>query len=86
MAASIAGEVFTLNYVPLREEGKGGTQRITLRRAMRAADGQVRLLRYDDKRGSRVYERTLLFVFLLTMRELFPSVAATSASSAPPQA
>ncbi|MDO4571998.1 MAG: hypothetical protein Q4C13_01415, partial [Clostridia bacterium] len=72
LAASMAGEIFTLNYVPLREEGGAGTQRVTLRRAMRASGGVVKLLRYGDKRGARVYERTLLFVFLLAMRELFP--------------
>lgn len=71
LAASMAGEVFTLNYVPVRDGGPG-TQRITLRRAMRAAGGVVHLLRYGDSHGKRVYERTLLFVFLLAMRELFP--------------
>lgn len=71
LAASIAGEVFTLNYVPLRDEGLG-SPRITLRRAMRASGGEVKLIRYTSARGQRVYERTLMFVFLLAMRELFP--------------
>jgi uridine kinase len=72
LAANIAGETFTLNYVPLREEGATTGQRVTLRRAMRAANGTVSLLRYDTARGNRVYERTMLFVFLLAMRELYP--------------
>ena len=72
LAANIAGETFTLNYVPLREEQASASQRVTLRRAMRAANGTVSLLRYDSARGNRVYERTMLFVFLLAMRELYP--------------
>ena len=72
LAANIAGETFTLNYVPLREEQASANQRVTLRRAMRAGNGTVSLLRYDSARGNRVYERTMLFVFLLAMRELYP--------------
>ena len=72
LAANIAGETFTLNYIPLREAGASESPRVTLRRAMRAADGVVTLLRYDSARGNRVYERTMLFVFLLAMRKLYP--------------
>ncbi len=72
LAANIAGETFTLNYVPLREEQASANQRVMLRRSMRAANGTVSLLRYDSARGNRVYERTMLFVFLLAMRELYP--------------
>ena len=72
LAANIAGETFTLNYVPLREASAAANPRVTLRQAMRAANGTVTLLRYDSARGNRVYERTMLFVFLLAMRELYP--------------
>ncbi|HWQ97764.1 MAG TPA: nucleoside kinase [Clostridia bacterium] len=72
LAANIAGETFTLNYIPLREAGSSESPRVTLRRAMRAADGVVTLLRYDSARGNRVYERTMLFMFLLAMRKLYP--------------
>lgn len=72
LAANITGETFTLNYVPLRETSSTANQRVTLRRAMRAANGIVTLLRYDSARGNRVYERTMLFVFLLAMRKLYP--------------
>ncbi len=74
LAANIAGETFTLNYIPLREENAATSQRVTLRRAMRAANGVVTLLRYDSARGNRVYERTMLFVFLLAMRKLYPKM------------
>ncbi len=72
LAANISGETFTLNYVPLREQTLPSGQRVMLRRAMRAANGVVSLLRYDSARGNRVYERTMLFVFLLAMRKLYP--------------
>ncbi len=71
LAAGMAGEVFTLNYVPVRG-GEAGAQRVTLRRAMRASNGVVKLIRYGDSRGQRIYDRTICFVFLLAMRELFP--------------
>ena len=72
LAAAVAGEIFTLNYIPVRERDAKATQRVTLRRAMRAAGGKVELLRYGSANGNRVYERTMLFVFLYAMRELFP--------------
>ncbi len=74
LAASAAGETFTLNYVPVREKDVHGISRVTLRRAMRAANGKITLLRYGSERGHRVYERTMLFVFLLAMRELYPEM------------
>lgn len=72
LAANIAGETFTLNYVPVREQESKSAQRPTLRRALRAGNGEVTLLRYDSARGNRVYERTMLFVFLLAMRKRYP--------------
>lgn len=72
LAANIAGETFTLNYVPVREQESKSAQRPTLRRALRASNGEVTLLRYDSARGNRVYERTMLFVFLLAMRKRYP--------------
>lgn len=72
LAARIAGETFTLNYIPVRQSGTGN-DRMPLRRAMRAAGGEISLLRYDTARGKRVYERTMLFVFLLAVRTVFPN-------------
>lgn len=77
LAADIAGEVFTLNYIPLRGVGNDDaptTER--LRRAIANGGGKVKLIRYDEARGRAVYERTLLFVFFLAMRSLFPNATA----------
>lgn len=74
LAANIAGETFTLNYVPVRETDAKSSQRPNVRRAMRAANGEITLLNYASARGNRVYERTMLFVFLLAMRRLYPGV------------
>lgn len=77
LAADIAGEVFTLNYIPLRNKDQGDsptTQRT--RRAISRGDGTVKLIRYQDPRGKAVYERTMLFVFFLAVRELFPKARA----------
>ena len=76
LGAALAGETFTLNYVPVREQEINASSRVTHRRAVRAAKGEVRLLRYGSMRGRRIYERTMLFVFFLALRELFPDVRA----------
>ena len=44
LAAKIAGEVFTLNYIPLRHKD-AESDRPSIRRAMAASNGEVRLLR-----------------------------------------
>ena len=75
LAAKIAGETFTLNYVPVRlkeELGPTGSQR----RAMAASEGQVRLLRYVDNTGRDTYTRTVQFVLFLALRQLYPGVTA----------
>ena len=74
LAAKIAGEVFTLNYVPVRE--KDIQERPTIRRAMEASGGEVHLLRYADEAGREVYTRTAQFVIFLAIRELWPDAAA----------
>ena len=50
IAAKIAGEVFTLNYIPLRQK-EMQPDRPSIRRAMAASGGEVRLLRYGDPAG-----------------------------------
>ena len=60
LAAKIAGEVFTLNYIPLREKD-AAADRISIRRAMAASHGEVRLLRYGDPAGKECYIRTAQF-------------------------
>ena len=71
LAAKIAGEVFTLNYVPLREK-ELSPDRPSIRRAMEASGGEVRLLRYSDSAGRDAYKRTAQFVVFLAMWQLWP--------------
>ncbi len=73
LAARIAGETFTLNYVPVRPESGRRAPQVNTRRALRASNGEVSLIRYDSARGHRVYERTMLFVYLMAVKKLFPA-------------
>ena len=70
LAAKIAGEVFNLNYIPVRT--KDMVERASIRRAMAASGGQVHLLRYSDPTGREVYTRTAQFVIFLALRNLWP--------------
>ena len=72
LAAKIAGEVFTLNYVPVRDR-ELNTDRTSMRRAMAASGGVVRLLRYSDDLGQEAYIRTAQFAIFLAMRQLWPN-------------
>ena len=75
LAAKIAGETFTLNYVPVRlKESLDPTA--PQRRAMAASGGQVKLLRYADNTGRDAYTRTVQFVLFLALRQLYPGVSA----------
>ncbi|MBQ7364490.1 MAG: nucleoside kinase [Clostridia bacterium] len=74
IAAKIAGRVFTLNYVPLRQ--KDITERESMRKAMAASGGVVRLLRYRDHAGRECYVRTAQFVLFLAIRRLWPTARA----------
>ena len=71
LAAKIAGEVFTLNYIPVRtsSEEKDST---TMRRAMAASNGEIHLLRYSDGPGKKGYTRTACFLLFLAIRALWP--------------
>ena len=71
LAAKIAGEVFTLNYIPLREKDSDA-ERPSMRRAMAASNGEIRLLRYADEAGKECYLRTAWFVIFLALRQLWP--------------
>ena len=75
LAAKIAGEVFTLNYVPVREKDMGWDGN-SVRHAMQVSSGNVRLLRYSDGAGKDVYTRTACFVVFLALRELWPQCTA----------
>ena len=71
LAAKIAGEVFNLNYIPVRT--KDVSERASIRRAMEASGGKVQLLRYGDPKGREVYTRTAQFVIFLALRRLWPN-------------
>ncbi len=75
LAAKIAGEVFTLNYIPVRQKEAEG-ERSSMRRAMAASGGEVRLLRYSDAPGKEAYIRTAQFVIFLALRRLWPQAVA----------
>lgn len=76
IAAKIGGDVFTLNYIPLREKDvKDDTERV--REAVASSDGIVRLLRYTDAAGAEVYTRTAQFVIFLAIEQLWPEAEAT---------
>ena len=76
LAAKIAGDVFTLNYIPLREKDVL-PDRESKRRAMAASGGKIRLLRYTDAQGRAVYTRTAQFVLFLAIHELWRGARAT---------
>ena len=77
LAADIAGEVFTLNYVPMRQKEQGETPTtFRMRKAIRKSSGEIKLIRYEENRGKAIYERTVIYVFFLAMRELFPKAHA----------
>ena len=72
LAAKIAGEIFTLNYVPVRQKD-AAADRVSIRRAMAASDGQIELLRFTDPSGRETYKRTAQFVIFLALRQLWPN-------------
>lgn len=76
LAAHISGEVFNLNYIPLRQKDNG-LDRPSIRTAMAASEGKVKLLRYSDPAGKEVYTRTAQFVLFLAIRELWPAAKAS---------
>lgn len=75
LAAKIAGEVFNLNYIPLREKDTA-PDRPSMRRAMAASNGEVHLLHYSDAIGQEVYARTAQYVVFLALHRLWPQARA----------
>ena len=75
LAAKLAGEVFTLNYIPVREKD-AAPDRPSIRRAVAASGGEVRLLRYADTQGREAYARTAQFVLFLALHRLWPEARA----------
>lgn len=70
LAAKIAGDVFTLNYIPFRVEDE--KKRSRMRRAIEASGGEISLLTYADAAGRDVYARTAQFVMFYAFRQLYP--------------
>lgn len=83
LAAKIAGEVFNLNYIPLRSKDFH-QDRPSMRRAMVASNGNIHLLRYSDPTGKDVYTRTAQFVLFLALNRLYPKAKATMTCSLGP--
>ena len=75
LAAKIAGEVFNLNYVPVRVT-ELSQDRSSIRRAMAASDGKISLLYYQDPTGRDLYERTVRFLLFLALENCYPNVSA----------
>ena len=75
LAAKIAGEVFNLNYVPLRQKDTN-SERGSIRTAMAASGGVVQLLRITDPSGWEVYARTAQFMLFLAIGQLWPGETA----------
>ena len=75
IAAQIAGEVFNLNYIPLRAKD-ACHERPSIRRAMAASKGKISLIYYQDPRGRDVYARTAQFVLFLALGQLYPMARA----------
>ncbi len=74
LAAKIAGDVFTLNYIPVRDRAEA--EPLSWRHAMAASGGEVKLLRYGDEAGKEAYIRTVQFAVFLAMRQLWPGSTA----------
>ncbi len=72
LVAKIAGRIFTLNYIPVRQKDLA-PERSSVRKAMAASDGTVRLLRYGDPQGMEAYTRTAQFVIFLALHRLYPN-------------
>ena len=71
IAAKIAGRVFTLNYIPLRQKDIT-PDRESIRTAMAASGGIIHLIRYTDLVGRDVYTRTAQFIIFLAIERLWP--------------
>ena len=83
LAARIAGEVFNLNYVPVRVT-ELCSDRPSIRRAMDASKGEVQLLYYNDPSGKEVYERTARFVLFLALENCYPNMKTKMGSTIGP--
>ncbi len=75
IVAKIAGRVFTLNYIPLRSKDVT-PDRQSIRTAMEASSGHIRLFGYDDPLGREAYVKTAQFIIFLAIKRLYPDAIA----------
>lgn len=75
IVAKLAGRVFTLNYVPLRSKDIS-PDRESIRTAVEASGGVVRLYRYSDPSGREAYVRTAQFILFLALKRRYPDAVA----------
>ena len=75
LAAKIAGEIFNLNYVPVRQKDIS-EDRTSIRRAMAASNGEIHLLKFADPAGKDVYTRTAQYMLFLALHQLYPNAHA----------
>ncbi len=75
IAAKIAGRVFTLNYIPLRQKDVA-PEKTSVRKAMAVSGGKVQLLYYRDPAGRDTYTRTAQFAIFLAIKRLWPEASA----------
>ena len=80
IVAKLAGRVFTLNYVPLRSKDVT-PDRESIRRAVEASGGNVRLFSYSDPLGREAYVRTAQFIIFLAFGRLYPNAVAKMSCS-----
>ena len=70
MVAKFAGRVFTLNYVPLRSKDIT-PDRESIRTAIEASGGNIRLYGYDSQFGRDAYVKTAQFIICLAFERLY---------------
>ena len=72
IVAKLAGRVFTLNYVPLRSKDIS-PDRESIRKAVEASGGNVRLFSYCESHGRDAYVRTAQFIIFLALGKIYPN-------------
>lgn len=71
IAAKMAGRVFTLNYIPDAAD-KEPFARDSVKKAIAAANGHIKLVTYNDLAGRDAYVRCAQFSVFLAMERLWP--------------
>ncbi len=71
LVAKVAGEIFTLNYVPVKERETNEFD--SFDQALAASNGTVKLLTYQDPSGRDAYERTAQFILFSAIKTLWPT-------------